>query len=127
MALFLARSLARSPTPQWLLITAWIVFRSGTDLYVWYLVLSDLPSWVGGPVLAMVYVTCGHILLSVYLNPFWLLRKVVQVHRPPVALLCPLPCVPPSLFCRPVGGRCRSSYCCHVQLNVRNRRVNGPQ
>eukprot|EP00039_Didymoeca_costata_P028912 m.22541 g.22541 ORF g.22541 m.22541 type:complete len:284 (+) comp7409_c0_seq4:115-966(+) len=64
---------------QYLLLVVWVVFRMGTDLVLWYFVLTNFREFIfAGPTLYMLFILSGMILLSVILNPFWFQTKCKQ-------------------------------------------------
>lgn len=50
---------------RYLLLVVWVVFRHGTDLVFWFLVLSDFRRYVlEGPTFHMLFISAGTVLLS---------------------------------------------------------------
>lgn len=75
------RSFPLNAVTQYLLIAVWILFRQCCDVIVWAHIIYNLPNgFLSGPILPMLFVCLGTIMLSVYLNPWWLQLKFLQVN-----------------------------------------------
>eukprot|EP00053_Salpingoeca_punica_P008500 m.76234 g.76234 ORF g.76234 m.76234 type:complete len:338 (-) comp14625_c0_seq1:233-1246(-) len=68
---------------QYILIVTWIVCRNCNDVLIWRHILETIifppRSFLSGPILVMLLVFCGGLVLMCVLNPYWLLRKFVQI------------------------------------------------
>ena len=70
----------RSATPfQFLLVGVWIVFRSCWDLVIWYQIISNRSRFFSEelPIGSRIIYTFGMAVLTGYLNPHWLMGKVL--------------------------------------------------
>eukprot|EP00049_Salpingoeca_infusionum_P009784 m.166568 g.166568 ORF g.166568 m.166568 type:complete len:355 (+) comp14442_c1_seq3:53-1117(+) len=67
---------------QYVLIFVWVVFREGCDLLVWIHIIANLPyGFLGGPFIPLAFILVGAIVLTAYLNPWWLKLKIQQFDR----------------------------------------------
>eukprot|EP01147_Barroeca_monosierra_P010027 gene10027-2201_t len=67
---------------QYILIFVWLLFREGCDFYIWLHILSNLPyGFLGGPFIPLAYISCGLVILSIYLNPWWFGLKMQQIRK----------------------------------------------
>lgn len=56
------------------------ILTTGTDLLLFFFVITNIREFFfGGPTGFMLYITCGLVLLSCFLNPFWFRTKFKQL------------------------------------------------
>lgn len=67
---------------QYILLIVWALFRTGTDVLLWWYIIGNLGEVMYGPTFHMVLTVGGLAVLSFILNPFWFSTKFKQfAHR----------------------------------------------
>eukprot|EP00040_Diaphanoeca_grandis_P024912 m.137637 g.137637 ORF g.137637 m.137637 type:complete len:284 (-) comp29933_c0_seq3:133-984(-) len=66
---------------QYILVFAWSLFRIGTDIVVWWYLLTNFFEVIYGPAFPTLFNVFVLALLSVVLNPYWLSTKWKQMRN----------------------------------------------